>query len=69
MSTSKTLDIEEKCFYQDEVVCPYCFYEATDSYEYFNYGDEDTEVFCGECDKKFFVTRHVSVSYSSRKYL
>ena len=54
----------------DEIVCPYCKYEFTDSWEV-PFDDEsmdDTrEVTCGSCDKKIEVTRHIRVTYSTGK--
>lgn len=56
--------------YTDDIVCPYCGHEERDSWEWQPElhgpeGDGDTE--CGECGREFGVSRHVSVSYSTRK--
>lgn len=52
-------------------VCPHCGFADQDSWE-FDLGpgpglDGDGEVSCGSCGKDYFLERHVSVSYSSRK--
>ena len=51
----------------NEIVCPYCGAEQCDSWELFLDDREDAEDECGECGKAFFVTQHVSVTYSSSK--
>ena len=59
---------EIDCEGTDEVVCPHCGHEHSDSSEFFG-RHEDAEVECSECEKWFWVTRDVSVSYTSRKEL
>lgn len=51
----------------DDVVCPYCGYVHTDSYEYFvdMEGDEDIE--CSDCGEEFRASRVVTIKYSSKK--
>jgi hypothetical protein len=49
--------------------CPHCGFADQDSWE-FDLGpglDGDGEVSCGSCGNDYFLERHVSVSYSSRK--
>lgn len=50
-------------------VCPYCGYEHPDAWEWdFGAGTEgNTEIECDNCEKEFFVSRMVEVSYSTRK--
>lgn len=48
--------------YEDEVVCPHCGYEHSDSWEM-----RDGEHECPECDKKFELECHHSVTYSTTK--
>lgn len=51
------------CSYTDEVVCPHCRYEFSDSWEF-----ADFETFeCYECGKEFKIFRHVEVTYSTEK--
>ena len=51
------------CSYTDEVVCPYCEYEFSDSWEF-----ADFETFeCCECGKEFKIFRHVEVTYCTEK--
>ncbi len=52
--------------YTREVVCPYCGYEFSDSWEFDsrnNCGVED----CGECGKEFSWVRDVEVTYTTEK--
>ena len=45
--------------------CPHCGYEMNDAHE-LRLSDGETETIdCGECDKPFRVTFHMSVSYST----
>lgn len=58
---------EFDCDFRDNIVCPYCGYTNTDSWE-INFGsNEDTETDCGMCSTTFRVSRHVDISYSSSK--
>jgi hypothetical protein len=56
---------EIDCKYTEEIVCPYCGYIVEESYEYFEYGNDDTEIQCDECNKTFIAYRHERVRYSS----
>ena len=47
----------------DDVVCPYCGYEISDSWEYPESEDEE----CSACSKHFHYTRHTSVTYYSER--
>lgn len=55
--------------YTENVVCPYCGWEDTDSQEIdFGSGsDETTELDCGECGEIFIAHRIVTVDYSTEK--
>jgi len=46
---------------EDEVTCPYCGYETTDSWELQDYGTST----CVDCDKKYSWQRDVLITYSS----
>ena len=50
----------------DELVCPHCGSEQSESYEFFHGNDEDTTASCGECGSEFAASRCVSVTYSSK---
>jgi len=50
--------------FTDEPVCPWCGYELFDAWEY---DDEVEDEECCECDKKFDIFRHHSISYSTTK--
>jgi transcription elongation factor Elf1 len=49
-----------------EIVCPYCGYVHSESYEFGN-GADDGDDECGKCGKKFSWSRMISVSYSTSK--
>ena len=46
----------------DEIVCPYCGYIHSDSWEY-----EDGDVTCCDCDLLFTVERNTEVTYTTTK--
>ncbi len=50
----------------DEIVCPYCGYKFSDSYEWEAHEHERT-IECHSCEKKFNATATISVSYSTHK--
>lgn len=54
------------CMLTDEIVCPHCGNEFSDSWEY---GDREDigDVECGECEKTFYVRRVIDISYTSEK--
>ena len=44
--------------------CPYCGYLDRDAYELFHGFDEDgQEIKCGSCDKTFWSTRSIRITY------
>lgn len=51
--------------YTDNIVCPYCGYEESDSLEHT--WDYDDEYECENCGKTFSWERNVLVSYTSFK--
>lgn len=54
-------DIIHEC--TKEIVCPYCGYVMSDSWEM----EEDGSWTCDECQNEFNYMRNISVSYTSRK--
>jgi ATP-dependent Zn protease len=46
--------------YTDEIVCPYCGCEFSDSYEF---DDDSGTMECYECEKEFEYYRHIEVTY------
>lgn len=48
----------------DEITCPWCGYELSDSWEY---GDSDDAAECPECGKLFEYEREVDVTYTSKR--
>ena len=60
--------------YTNEIVCPFCGYEFCDSWEYGDGFNEDLGLIeylglieCKSCEKKFYATKHISVTYCSEK--
>jgi hypothetical protein len=55
-------------WHKDDPVCPYCGYKMQDAWE-LDLGpgiEGDGETDCGECEKTFFVSRHCSVTYTTK---
>jgi DNA-directed RNA polymerase subunit RPC12/RpoP len=52
------------CRYTDEVICPYCGYEYSDSWEF---RSNEGELTCNNCNKKFLYTRNISIDFSTTK--
>lgn len=50
--------------YTDEIVCPYCGLEHTDSWEL---DSDDGEYTCERCEYEFSYSRNISVDYSTHK--
>ena len=51
--------------YTENIVCPYCGHEHSDSYEY-RPGEEDIGlVECEHCEREFMATRIVSITYTT----
>lgn len=54
-------------FRENEITCPYCNYEFTDSWEVLSgYDGDSVEEDCPECEKKFTAIKNVDVSYTTR---
>ena len=51
-------------FNTDEIVCPYCGNENTDSWEMIKSGD----AYCDKCEKQFHVEIEERRSYTSKPY-
>lgn len=52
------------CNRTDEIVCPHCGHEFSDSSEY-GRGEDVGELECGECGKAFYARRNITVDYTS----
>lgn len=46
----------------DEIVCPYCLYQHSDSWER---SQDDGEMECSECEREFRYSRYTRVSYTT----
>jgi transcription elongation factor Elf1 len=65
LSLAKVEDIEGS--YTNEITCPWCGHETSNSWEVES-GSEDLGLqLCNECEKGFYATRNISVDYSTRK--
>ena len=55
--------------WDDEIVCPHCFCQFSDSWEYdLNHTpEEDREVSCQKCDEKFICMVEITVRYRSTR--
>lgn len=49
--------------FTDEVVCPWCGYEHSDSFEFQDTGNKK----CPECENEFSFEREIEVTYSTKK--
>jgi hypothetical protein len=58
--TTKKIDHK----YTSNIVCPYCGYEYTDSWEF---EDDCDDYECADCEKVFTYERHVTVEYCTSK--
>ena len=57
---------EHEC--TDEIVCPYCGCEFSESYEFGDGFDEDLGIIeCWECEESFYASRSTIVSYSTEE--
>ena len=60
-------DWENEQFEMEEIVCPWCGYEFSDSYE-FDFGSSGyKEIECEDCEKTFEVELNIKYLYTSRK--
>lgn len=50
--------------YTKEIICPWCGYEISDSWEM---SDSDDECECGDCYKIFSYEREFEITYSSSR--
>lgn len=60
------LDGDHDTSYEDDIKCPYCGYEHSDSWD-FDVTDKEEEIECHQCEKDFVVSAEYSVTYTSSK--
>lgn len=65
MKNEFKIDPKFDCEFQEEMVCPYCGVKQSDSWESAP-EDECGESACQTCGKKFLVTAHREISYSTQ---
>lgn len=54
--------------HHDEIVCPHCNHEHTDSWEWADGKDGHFDGYtCHACEKRFSFERHVTVTYTTRR--
>lgn len=51
--------------YKEEITCPWCGYEDSDSWEF--EGEYDDAYECPECGKKFILEVHTETTYTSKR--
>lgn len=56
---------ENEQLYKDEITCPWCGYEDSDSWEF--EGEYDDEYECPECGKKFILEVRTEITYTSKR--
>jgi len=56
--------------YTENIVCPHCGYEDTDSYEWERDAIEvhNAVIECEDCGKKFSCSREFEITYTTEKY-
>lgn len=53
--------------YEDEITCPYCSYEYSESYDFGMENNNDTTILeCPNCENKFLAEIDITVSYSTK---
>lgn len=53
-----------RLWHNERPVCPHCFAESEDAWEW---ADDSGERECGQCERSFFYERVVSVAYTTEK--
>ena len=56
---------ENEQLHKEEITCPWCGYEDSDSWEF--EGEYDDAYECPECEKKFILEVLTEVTYTSRR--
>lgn len=57
--------MDMELIHNDEMVCPYCKTEQSDSWEYLMNDNEDGTAECGECGKEFKWHADHSTTYDT----
>ena len=55
-------NMRNKYIYTDNITCPYCGDEIESSWEY---DDDEGEIECEYCEKKFHYERHTTIKYTT----
>ena len=53
--------------YTEEPICPHCGKQFEDAYEFFEWGEECVQTECGSCEEKVIISRHETITYSTKK--
>ena len=56
--------MEIDTYQTEEIICPFCAHEYSDSWEYHDYRGN---LSCNECRKEFYLEVNFDVSYSTSK--
>jgi transposase-like protein len=62
---SETTDREPEETFGSRIECPYCGHEMDDEDYTLDEGDAQPWE-CGECERTFTVTKHVSIDYTAK---
>jgi len=60
-------DTPPECLHASRITCPFCKHRQRDSSEWNNGEEGDGTEECGECGREFWVSRHVTVAYTTRQ--
>lgn len=63
--TERIAEYDEDTSYTDNITCPHCGFEYTDSFEFHREGDG--EINCDNCSNDFEFSCNFSVDYSTNK--
>lgn len=61
----RELKWENEQSHKEEITCPWCGYEDSDSWEFG--GEYDDEYECPECGKKFILEVYTEITYTSKR--
>ncbi len=60
--------VEDEEINDYEATCPYCEHKCMDSHEIFDEAYSEKTI-CDNCEKEFYVTQDIDVTYTTRKTL
>lgn len=63
----RELEWKNEQSFKENITCPWCGYEDTDSWEF--EGEYDDAYECPECGKKFILEVHTEITYTSKRHI